>query len=420
MTDDTPLWCAGLALLAAKDQTGLLLGILAGLLTLVCGLVLQALLFGVAARSLQRPQAWRALLASIVALALATTAWFFALSLTYEARLEQKYFDRAGSENFVYEGTYALFGNWGDALILAFVPAIVLAVIAGSAGRIGNRGGMSWSVALGYKLALVLTPWAGPRGNGRGAEDNQDFEITLASGEEVNAEERELIENVLELGETTVREVMKPRPDVVALDVAWPAERILTEVAAARYSRFPVYENTVDNVIGVLHLRDLFEFLARGDGTDNFALRELLMAPLFLPASKKVDDALRELQKHQGHMAVVLDEYGGTAGIVTIEDLLEEIVGEIQDEYDEESKLVHQREDGSYVVTAQLPLDDLAELLDAPLEAEDVDTVGGYIVNALGRIPAAQDILDSNGLRFTILSVEKNRIGRVKVERSAS
>jgi CBS domain containing-hemolysin-like protein len=413
MSDDIPLSAAAL-LLAGDGRTALLIAILAGLLTLSCGLILGALLFGVAARSLQRPQAWRTLVASVIALGLATLAWHFALSLDLNPVQEGW---RAGSEYVTYEINDALFGNWGDALILALVPAILLAVLAGSAGKLGSRGTtMSWSVALGYKLAQLLTPWAGARGNGRNGDEGSDFEITLASGEEVDADERELIENVLELGETTVREVMKPRPDVVALDVAWPADRIMAEVAGARYSRFPVYENTVDNVIGVLHLRDLFEFLARGDGTENFALRELLMEPLFIPESKKVDDALRELQKHKGHMAIVLDEYGGTAGIVTIEDLLEEIVGEIQDEYDDESKLVHQREDGSYVVTAQLPLDDLAELLNRDLDAEDVDTVGGYIVHALGRIPAAQDTLDSAGLRFTVLSVEKNRIGRVRIE----
>ena len=136
-----------------------------------------------------------------------------------------------------------------------------------------------------------------------------------------------------------------------------------------------------------------------------------------MPESKKVDEALRELQRYRGHLSIVLDEYGGTAGIVTIEDLLEEIVGEIQDEYDDEAKQVHQREDGSYIITANLALDDLNELLSTELEAEDVDTVGGYIVDALGRIPAPTDVLEADGLRFTVLSVERKRIGRVRVER---
>ncbi len=412
MSDDLP---PGLIPALLFSQNGILMLVLAILLSAATGLIMQALIVGVQARSLQRPAAWRSLQAAMVNLTLATVCWSFFLQ-SYSSAL---WYGAHGSESrFLYT---ALFGTWGDAFLLAFSSALIVALVIGISGSFSpRRGSMGWSVALGYGIAKLLTPWGaiGKRNGGRNGEETPDFEITMASGEQVEDAERELIENILEMGDTTVREVMKPRPDVAALDVAWPADRIMAEVAGARFSRFPVYEDTIDNVIGVLHLRDLFEFLARGDGTENFTLRELLMEPLFMPESKKVDDALRDLQKHKSHMAVVLDEYGGTAGIVTIEDLLEEIVGEIQDEYDDESKLVHQREDGSYVVTAQLPLDDLAELLELPLESEDVDTVGGYIVDAMGRIPAVQDVLEHDGLRFTILSVEKNRIGRVKVERA--
>ncbi|MCC7477155.1 HlyC/CorC family transporter [bacterium] len=404
MSDDIPLSCLAL-LLSPPDYIWLALAIL---LSLGCGVLLQGLLLGIQSRSVARPAAWRCLQAAVLLLVLATAVWRFVLWLEADSLGELGHaVPSPGYLNF-----------WGDGFLFAVLASLVFSVLLGLAGQAGpRRGGMSWGVGIAVALGRVLTPWGNLQKGSRNGDDNSEFEITMASGEEVEAAERELIENILEMGDTTVREVMKPRPDVVALDISWPAERILAEVAGARFSRFPVYEDTIDNVIGVLHLRDLFEFLARGDGTDNFTLRELLMDPLFLPESKKVDDALRDLQKHKSHMAIVLDEYGGTAGVVTIEDLLEEIVGEIQDEYDDESKLVHQREDGSYVVTAQLPLDDLAELLGLDLQAEDVDTVGGYIVDALGRIPAVNDQLDCDGLRFTILSVEKNRIGRVRIER---
>jgi putative hemolysin len=164
----------------------------------------------------------------------------------------------------------------------------------------------------------------------------------------------------------------------------------------------------------------VFEYLARNDGRDGLNLRELIKDAHFIPESKKVDDALREMQRGKWQMAVVLDEYGGTAGIVTVEDLLEEIVGEIQDEYDEEARQVHEREDGTFIVTANLALDDLNELLATEIESDDVDTLGGYIVNTLGRIPKPQDTVEDHGLRFTVLSVERKRIGRVRIERVAA
>jgi CBS domain containing-hemolysin-like protein len=305
----------------------------------------------------------------------------------------------------------------GSALLTAVTVATVWALALLLFDRAGRPA--SKLVPLAARMGAVFTFWW-PRRAARPGEQEPDFEITMASGEAVEQQEREYIENILEMGDTTVREVMKPRPDVVALDIEWGAERILAEVASSRHSRFPVYEETIDNVIGILHLRDLFEFLARTEGLDGFDLRTLTKEPTYLPESKKTDDALRDLQRQKGHLAIVLDEYGGTAGIVTIEDLLEEIVGEIQDEYDEEAKQIHKREDGTYVITANLPLDDLNEYFNSNLEADDVDTIGGFIVNALGRIPRPNDVLTQGDLRFTVLSVERKRIGRVKVEQLAA
>jgi CBS domain containing-hemolysin-like protein len=305
---------------------------------------------------------------------------------------------------------------------LAFGAALLLPCLAMllAAGRATIDSAGSRVVRAGNLVADTFAGWLPLSSNGNGVVhefDTPEFEITMASGEEVEAEEREYIENILELGETTAHEVMTPRTDVVALDVGWEPEQILDAVAGARFSRFPVYEENIDTIVGILHLRDLLEFMARGEGVSRLDLRSILNEPFFVPASKKIDDVLRELQTRQGHMAVVLDEYGGTAGILTIEDLLEEIVGEIQDEYDDESKLVYQRDDGAWVVDGQLPLDDLASELSISIEAEDVDTLGGLVSHLLGHIPVPRESVVRDGLRFTVLSMEKNRVSRVLLER---
>jgi CBS domain containing-hemolysin-like protein len=382
---------------------------LLGLATLAAALdalMKTAAIVGIATKELSRPQGWRTVAGAATAKAIAFALLILPLEELLGPAINPDVLPAA---------------HWLGVLGAALLSAILIATVFFSIFLLLDRFSRPASkiVPAGARVADVFGFWAvrkRERSSGL-ASDEPEFEITMASGEEVEEEEREMIENILELGDTTVREVMKPRPDVLALDANWPADRIVAEVAGSRHSRFPVYEDTVDNISGVLHLRDLFEFLARSDGLEGFDLRSIVKEPHFIPESKKVDDALREMQRVKGHMAVVLDEYGGTAGIVTIEDMLEEIVGEIQDEYDDEARQVHQREDGSYVVTANLPLDDLCELLDVHLEAEDVDTVGGFVVNALGRIPEPSDVLELEGLRFTVLSVERKRIGRVKVER---
>jgi CBS domain containing-hemolysin-like protein len=307
------------------------------------------------------------------------------------------------------------------AFALTVSSALLCPALGALIGAASANGKAGWGVNAGTRFAEALTFWWRREqpgdDSGTGADSEPEYELTLASGEEVEAEEREYIENILELGETTAHEVMTPRTDVVALDINWEPWHIISEVAGARFSRFPVYDANIDDICGILHLRDLLEFFARSEDPAALDLRKLLLEPLFVPAGRKIDDVLRELQRRKNHLAIVLDEYGGTAGILTIEDLLEEIVGEIQDEYDDESKLFYQREDGAYVVTAFMPLDELSEVLGRSLNAADVDTLGGYITVNLGRIPKAQEQLELDGLRFTVLSVAKNRIGRVLIER---
>lgn len=301
---------------------------------------------------------------------------------------------------------------------LALLPALLLPTIGVMAGAFGVRGERpTWGIRMGQIIAEVFVRWL-PRGNGNGEpqEEEPDFRIDLASGEDVEDEERTLIENILEFGETTASEVMTPRTSFVSLDLAWEGARIIDTVVDSRHSRFPVYEDSIDNVIGVLHIRDLLEYLARGGQSERLNLRELIKDPVFYPASKKIDDVMRDLQLRKSHMAIVLDEYGGTSGMVTIEDLLEEIVGEIQDEYDDESRQIHRMEDGSWIVDAQCLLSDINDELGISLDAEDVETLGGYIANHLGRISAEGDTFDEGTLQFRVLSVDRNRIRHVRVQ----
>jgi len=389
-----------------------ILAVLGVLLALVGGMITYAAQAGRANRVLSREQTIRvitgALISSVLAFAvLLLSSWLW---LQSEGGIQGRAFGVT---------TCMQFNMVSGALGL---PLVFVAAGALFASAQNGRNGRNISVIRTGQLLASLFVWWLPRirpvaADVAGQDDEPDFEVTLASGEEVEAEEREYIENILELGDTTAQEVMTPRTDVIALDAAWESERIVGVVADARFSRFPVFEESIDNIVGVLHLRDLLEYLARGEGASGMDLKSMLIEASFVPAGRKVDDVLRDLQHRKTHMAVVLDEYGGTAGILTIEDLLEEIVGEIQDEYDDESKLVHQREDGSYIITAQLPLDDINELFSTSLGAEDVDTLGGFIANSLGHIPEGRESIVHGELRFTVLSVDKNRIGRVLVEK---
>jgi Mg2+/Co2+ transporter CorC len=409
------------------------------LLCLVSGYAAWAALAGRFARALSRPDGRRALAGAVVA-ALAGALLLLA-GLLDEISTPLRYFDAAATPDNPVVPEVILFTRlvaYGTALWPALLcPAV--GVLIAAARRAASGPLLAGGLFLGHAFAFW---WPRHRGEAAGEDGDEDaaerqpeFELTLPSGApvEMEAQERAYIENILELGGTTARDVMRPRPDVIAIDVDWPNQRILETVAGSRHSRFPVYERSIDNIVGVLHLRDLLEFLARGDGIDRLKLREILMDALFVPESSKVDDILRNLQRHKNHLAVVLDEYGGTAGILTIEDVLEEIVGEIQDEYDDEARLYHQREDGAWVVDAQLPLDELNELLGTQLAPEDVDTLGGLVLHALGRIPeeSEQALIAASGapakpegdedaaaaLRLTVLSVDRNRIGQVLVER---
>ncbi len=236
----------------------------------------------------------------------------------------------------------------------------------------------------------------------------------------LEAEEEQMINAVIELGTRRVHEVMVPRIAMVTLPVSASFEEATDTIIAEGHSRIPVYEETIDQIVGILYAKDLLPFLKQSS-PDTAALRTLLRTPVLVPESMTVDDLLHELQRRKVHLAIVLDEYGGTAGLVTIEDLLEEIVGEIQDEYDVEEPLIVKLSDDEARVDGRSDVDELSELFDISLELEDeaeYDTVGGLIYHRIGGVPKPGDEVKVDGLTLTVESTDGRRVGKVLVVRS--
>jgi magnesium and cobalt exporter, CNNM family len=235
----------------------------------------------------------------------------------------------------------------------------------------------------------------------------------------LEAEEEQMIHAVIELGDRRIHEVMVPRIDIDAVDVESDFDDVVAKMIDAGHSRIPAYEESIDNVVGILYAKDLLRFL-KTDG-DRPSLRDLLRTPYFAPESMTVDDLLHELQRRKVHIAIVLDEFGGTAGLVTIEDLLEEIVGEIQDEYDVEEPLVVKLSDNESRIDGRADIDDLVELYDIQLdegELEQFDTVGGLVFHRLGGVPHVGDVVSVDGLTLTVESTDGRRVGKVLAVRA--
>ena len=236
----------------------------------------------------------------------------------------------------------------------------------------------------------------------------------------VERAERDMINSVFELGDTIVREVMVPRTDIVTIERGKTVKQALNLLLRSGFSRVPVVGDNNDDVLGVAYLKDLVR-KERSEGGGSVKVGEVMRDPVFVPESKPVDELLREMQAELGHIAIVVDEYGGTAGLVTMEDVLEEIVGEITDEYDREAPPVEQVDNETNRVTARLPVEDLEEMYDVELPHEDVETVGGLLAMALGRVPIPGATAKVGGLTLVAESSKgrRNRIGTVLVRRTA-
>jgi CBS domain containing-hemolysin-like protein len=231
----------------------------------------------------------------------------------------------------------------------------------------------------------------------------------------IEREERALIHSIIEFGDTVVREVMVPRPDMVAVEGRAPVNDVIEVAIASGYSRMPIYEQGIDDVVGIVFIKDLLK--AEREGRASVEVRNIAREPHFVPETKRVAELLPEMQRGKFHIAVVVDEYGGTAGLVTLEDLIEELVGEIVDEYDVEEEPVEQLPNGDVLVNARLSVDELKELLDADLPEGDWDSVGGLLLSLLGHVPTEGEAVDVDGHRLIAERVQGRRIGRVRVSK---
>jgi len=229
-------------------------------------------------------------------------------------------------------------------------------------------------------------------------------------------EERRMIHSIFEFGDTIVREVMVPRIDVVAVDLNVPLDELLQLVISHGHSRIPVFNKTIDNIVGVIHAKDLLQVT---HNPARYDLSKLSRPAFYVPEEKKIDDLLREFQAQKVHMAIVVDEYGGTAGLVTLEDILEEIVGEIQDEYDSEQPLIKKLENGELLVSGRIGTYDLNEMQGQELvpESEAYDTLAGFVYSSLGHVPKKGEGFEHKGYRFIVDEVHGKRILRVRVVR---
>ncbi len=264
----------------------------------------------------------------------------------------------------------------------------------------------------------LLLPLRHHQTAGESGISEEEFKLILEEGTRrgvIDKTEQELIGSIFEFTDTTAKEVMIPRPDVVALRVDMSRERIIKTVLEEGYSRMPVYRGTIDNIIGVVYTKDLLGLM---EYRDLIILQDVIRPAYFVPETKKISQLMRELQQRKIHIAIVIDEFGGTSGIITMEDILEEIVGEIHDEYDEDLKDVEQSADGTYLVNARMPVREFNERFAAEIPpAEDYETVGGLLQKLSGRIPEIGEEILHDNLSFTVMKKSQRRIRQVKVRK---
>ena len=277
---------------------------------------------------------------------------------------------------------------------------------------------LRWITGLLVAIARVLIPGR-TRVQGPAVSEEELLAMAGVAADEavIDSDEQELIESIIEFGDTVVREVMVPRPDMITVQADFRVADVMEIVVMNGFSRVPAYGEGIDDVVGIAYAKDLMR--ADLDGRADDPVRSVLRPAHFVPESKRVAALLREMQADQFHIAVVVDEYGAAAGLVTLEDLIEELVGEIVDEFDVEDPMVEPLAGGNLRVNARLPVDELCELLDADLPEGDWDTVGGLVFDLLGHVPVEGESVEVDGFRMRAEKVTGRRIGRVRIERLA-
>ncbi len=270
-----------------------------------------------------------------------------------------------------------------------------------------------WLVDRGVRLTRSWLPGTATLDDIEEIEDNRPS-TRIRDLEEIGEVDRQMIDGILELDNMTVRDIMVPRLDIVAVERSVPSNELITTITNAGHSRIPVYHGSIDRILGVLYVKDLLPFVI--GTTRRIPLLDLIRPAFVVPESKKVNDLFAELKRARIHIAIVADEYGGTAGLVTIEDILEEIVGEIQDEYDSEVPLFEQTAGNVLLADGRLPIEDVEDALRIRFEEDDdFGTLGGFVHKHLGRLPIQGDTFDAEGVRVEILKVERHRVRQLRI-----
>lgn len=248
--------------------------------------------------------------------------------------------------------------------------------------------------------------------------DDLSQALELTTHDETTNDEQKILEGIVKFGNTNVRQIMKPRMDVVSIDITWPYDRVMEIILGSGYSRIPVYEENFDQVKGVLYIKDLLPHI---DETPAFDWNALIRDSFFVPENKKIDDLLKEFQHKKIHLAVVVDEFGGTSGIITLEDVIEEIVGEISDEFDDEELVYSKLDERTYVFEGKIHLTDFVKVLQTEDEEElleasgDADTLAGFLLEIAGKFPEKNEVIEFKGYEFKVESRDGRRIKRIKV-----
>jgi putative hemolysin len=271
---------------------------------------------------------------------------------------------------------------------------------------------LSWTLSI---FAKMLTRALTKGSEKKGLLTLEELKLIVDSGREIDADEREMIHSIFQLGETSVKEVMTPRADIIAIPISFTIAQAWEHYRQNQYSRLPVYKDNLDDIVGVFYSKDVFKYF---DNPELPVSQLKLRNVIFIPEAKNIEDQLIQFQKTHLHIAIVVDEYGGTSGLVTLEDILEEVVGEITDEKENLQENIMELNDGTYLIRAMTPIEDVGELLnlDLPLD-ESYDTLGGFVYDKIGRLPKTDDSIECQGYIFKIERVLKRRILWIRVNK---
>lgn len=293
------------------------------------------------------------------------------------------------------------------ALVVRRAPERLLATLLPPFTAIANLVTPFTSLIVGW---LGSAEGHAPKANGGGTPSP-----TQQSEGAATAEDGRLLRSVVDFGDTLVREVMTPRPDVVAIRGDATIDELRALVREQEYSRLPVFRENLDNIVGLVVVKDLIQLQEPMSGSD--PITKIMRPAAFVPETKRVADLLREFQQKRFQQAMVVDEYGGIAGLVTVEDLVEELVGEIRDEYDLEAEPIVQEPDGAFVFSAKVAIEEMTDRLGIAIEEQGFETVGGYVLTRAGRVPAAGEVFTADGLSVEVLEAERRRIHKIRVRR---